>query len=877
MPKSDLTRLIYQNLDLLLEPAGANYRARVLNSPAGEATETVRLSATDLSAAGLDLKQVGGVLFDAVFTGKVATCLQRSLEHSEAAGQGVRIRLRLGDVPELANLPWEALYDRARDRVLALSRETPVVRYLELPEPVRPLTIQPPLRVLAVIASPAELPGLHVSREWANLQDALGDLTARQQVILERLEPPTLTALQNRLRETHVHVLHFIGHGGFDPDAGQGFLFLEDEHGHINPVAGADLGTLLADHQPLRLALLNACEGAQTAEHDPYGGVAQKLVQQGIPGVIAMRSAISDPAAVAFSHEFYAAVADGCPVDAAMADARRAIAAQDEDRDEWATPALFMRAPDGVLWETPTRKSWRQRLLGPLGVAIALPIVLVIAALAAWLALTPTQMPLHTFNVAVAEFGQTDTAGNVRASADGANLSRWMFEELRTEIAQLPGDHEIMLWHDSLGLLQKRTRIGRIAGKTADARALAAARLAKEINAHIVVYGSLNAGQNPAAFVPEFYSSEVKREADEVIGRQELGAPISVLTPIDFNDQVTVAHFDAKLKPKAQAIVWLAQGLAYDLAGQHDRALAVLQEADRRLTDWGQDQGREILHYFIGREIIFLTFEDAQAIKVYGSVEAALDAAEHAFTAARQINPQYARAHLGLGNVYYQRAQRGLLGPAEVRDPVAAADWLDQAVTEYDTARQAAQTSADPQVELRARLSLGNAYRLQGFAELDRPTPDYDAARTHFDAAIVEILAWLAAPPTDQPRTLAQSYQMLAATYQQKAHTFYAQGDRRDSQPWYEKARDAYASCSKLADQNIYDQTLQKIKMQSCEPNRLEMLRIIQELTGQVSANATQTATEIIIPASTPPDVRVQPVQPEQTPAGLPVAPLPVR
>lgn len=822
--------LDYLNFDLSVEASATGYRARVFSSPAGEASATVQWAPADIAAAGGDLKQAGSLLFGAIFTGDVLTCLRRSLDLTDQAGQGLRIRLRLGDAPELANLPWEALHDRSSDRFLALSRETPLVRYLELPEPVRPLIVDPPLRVLAVIASPAELPPLHVTREWANLQGSLKDLTESGQVLVERLEPPTLPALQNHLREHSVHVLHYVGHGAFDEEAGQGVLFLEDQDGHASPLSGADLAAFLSDHRPLRLALLNACQAAQAGDRDPFGGVAQKLVQGGVPAVIAMRSAISDPAAIAFSHEFYAAVADASPVDAAMADARRAVYAVDGEAQEWATPVLFMRAPDGLLWQPPQRKRLRAVLLSPVGLLAVLPGLALVIALGAWLLFVPAQMPLNTFNVAFADFGQIDAAGNAGPSKDAANLSRWMFEEVRSEAANLPGDKPIVLWHDSMGLLEKRAGLSRIPGRTADERAQAAARLARGINAHMVVYGNLEFEQNPAAFVPEFYNSEVKREADDLVGRQELGAPISVQTPVDFNDQVTIAYLDANLKPKAQALVWLARGLAYDLAGQHDRAWAVFQEADKQLVDWGEDQGREILAYFRGREAVFLTYNEADAVRVFGSVEAALAEGERAFALAARIKEVYPRAHLGLGNVAYQRAQRALLGPPEARDAAVAATWLDQSVSEYRTALDEERAFPDSQVAPRARLALGNAYRLQGYTYLAGPAPDLEAARARFDAAIVEIEAWLAHAPSGQPRTLAQGYQMLGATFQQKAHTYYAGGDPAAARPWYERAQTAYTECARIADENFYDQTLRDIKVQSCEPNRGEMARIVKEL-----------------------------------------------
>ena len=128
----------------------------------------------------------------------------------------------------------------------------------------------------------------------------------------------------------------------------------DDPRGRL--VSGSQLGTMLADHTTLRLAVLNACEGARTSVEDPFAGVAASLVQREIPAVIAMQFEITDRAAIVFAHEFYAALADGYPVDSAVAEARKAIFADANDI-EWGTPVLFMRVPDGRIFDVAPRAS----------------------------------------------------------------------------------------------------------------------------------------------------------------------------------------------------------------------------------------------------------------------------------------------------------------------------------------------------------------------------------------------------------------------------------------------------------------------------------------------------------------------------------------
>jgi hypothetical protein len=249
-------------------------------------------------------------------------------------------------------LPWEFIYDSSLGRFLAQSDYTPVVRYLEMPERIRPLSVMPPLRILVIASSPddPEYVPLDIDLEKARLQQSLDPLVQQGRVLLDWLEPPTLAELQERLSSSTYHVIHFIGHGGFDNRSGEGFLVLEDARQRAVQAPSYRIGPLLHDHRQLRLAVLNSCEGARNSRDDPFAGIATSLIRQGIPAVIAMQFEITDVAAVTFAGGFYTALASGYPVDAAVAQARKAILIQPNDI-EWGTPVLYMRSPDGVVFD----------------------------------------------------------------------------------------------------------------------------------------------------------------------------------------------------------------------------------------------------------------------------------------------------------------------------------------------------------------------------------------------------------------------------------------------------------------------------------------------------------------------------------------------
>ncbi len=366
-----VTSRSYQNFDVLVEATATGFRARVVTSPTGETPTvdfTLPFDATLLENLLLKLdpgrsdtrrvaqnpqvqaaRDFGGPLFDAVFAGDVALAWGRGQDAASAAGQGLRLRLRLTDAPALAGLPWELLYDKRRNAFIAQSERTPLVRYLDIPQPIRPLSVAGALRILVVVSSPTDLAELDGDAEFARVEQALADRIASGQVVVQRLPKATVGQLGLWLRSHDTHVLHFVGHGEFDPRAEEGVLYFCDDYGRSSAVTSSVLGPFVRDHDPLRLVVLNACRSAHVDQTDPFGGMAQGLVQQDAAAVVAMQFPISDRAAIAFAGDFYGAVADGLPVDQAVTSARKTLNV--DFGAEWATPILFLRASDGEVFK----------------------------------------------------------------------------------------------------------------------------------------------------------------------------------------------------------------------------------------------------------------------------------------------------------------------------------------------------------------------------------------------------------------------------------------------------------------------------------------------------------------------------------------------
>ena len=340
----------YLDFDLHIAPAqtAGRYRAHLLRSPAGEASVEFDLRDAH-SESPSDPRRLGEYLFATAFGGQVRDCLFSSLTHAELSAHGLRIRLHLDNDPLLTDLPWEYLCAPAPYDFFALSVRTPIVRYLELGQGVTPLPITLPLRILVVIANPNDLtPRLDVAQEWQRLQSALTPLFSGGLASLELLTTPTTAALQQRLRQpgAPIHIVHIISH------ATKGILLLEDAMGHAKPIAAEPLAVILQDHPTLRLVFLNVCEGARMTNGDLTTGLAQAMVRKALPAVIAMQYRITDHAAIELAHEFFQALATGLPIDAALAEARKALYTRTQ-LVEWGTPVLFSRSSDNRLFEWP--------------------------------------------------------------------------------------------------------------------------------------------------------------------------------------------------------------------------------------------------------------------------------------------------------------------------------------------------------------------------------------------------------------------------------------------------------------------------------------------------------------------------------------------
>jgi tetratricopeptide (TPR) repeat protein len=349
-------------------------------------------------------------------------------------------------------------------------------------------------------------------------------------------------------------------------------------------------------------------------------------------------------------------------------------------------------------------------------------------------------------NFAIAEFGRVDERGETIRWENGSRAAESLSQRLEREFKSAEA---------LTGIVQVRHQgVGLVTGATPAERETAAARMAEQMRAKMVIYGNLVQNDNQLSFGPEFYVSDLE-DAAEIVGANRLGSPITSDARSETVGSALVI-VDA-LKARSEALTYFAVGVMYLLEKQPGRAAQFFENA-QKIPGWEDAEGKEVVHLFLGRAYRLRNQQDD------------LGRAQAAFQAAIRLNPEYARAYIGLGNVSYDwYRQTATAGAPDER-------YLDQAITLYERAGNARVKPDSALVETRVRVSLGNAYTVKAqrvddvaFAqrahdEFERVVRDYDQGLHRFEREVAQAYLGLG--------ILMESFSQnspLAAEYYRKA------------------------------------------------------------------------------------------------------------
>jgi tetratricopeptide (TPR) repeat protein len=241
-----------------------------------------------------------------------------------------------------------------------------------------------------------------------------------------------------------------------------------------------------------------------------------------------------------------------------------------------------------------------------------------------------------------------------------------------------------------------------------------------------------------------------------------------------------------------------------------------------------------MVKFFLGREYLFLS--DLQPDRR----EELWQKAEEALQQVIAIDDRYARAYIGLGALYMNRALSfvdPVLEPRQAPDPQAM-QWVEQAIEAYQKVvdlKPDSEEYGNP-VEEVARLALGNAYRLQGIIfhlqgdmesalnALDQSIQLLEGSRQIFEATVTEHESYR--------RYLAQAHEYLGIAFQWQGYSFDAIQDYDSALAAYQKSIEAFDQCilqgEGSPDLVIQDNIIERV----CRPNLEEVQQVYQELSG---------------------------------------------
>lgn len=304
-------------------------------------------------------RQLGETLFNMMFDPILRqdfVNLYDQVVHKEDKLLRIELDIDEATLPAIAALPWEFMsvpveanlgtiwLGTAPDLIFSRRRAQ-----WHAAQPIQ-LGAKEKLRIALAVASPPDLRPVAYEKVYADLQTLARKEVDRIELLplVENADPEKIDALLAQ----QPHIFHFIGHGQLDEASSTGQIALVDDLGDLMWIDEYYFGDLFNQHRP-GVVMLQACEGGALSASRAFVGVASRVVQQNIPVVVAMQYEVTNSTASRFARRFYQQLAGGDPVDRAAQVGRRSIAlgpTQYKSRD-FATPVLFMRVPDGHLFQ----------------------------------------------------------------------------------------------------------------------------------------------------------------------------------------------------------------------------------------------------------------------------------------------------------------------------------------------------------------------------------------------------------------------------------------------------------------------------------------------------------------------------------------------
>lgn len=395
---------------------------------------------------------------------------------------------------------------------------------------------------------------------------------------------------------------------------------------------------------------------------------------------------------------------------------------QKNDREEPSSPAnIHQHARDrviqiGQLWgDFIIRRENRMISLLLLGLVL---VPLIVNGVRYYRSRHPGPMGHSSFNIAVAAFSFPDDLPK-------AELYQGIDQNFYT---RLEGDKETLARRIEATAAEIEVRGPQFIGPIKEDAPLAAQKIAKQYNADVVIYGHVKLIDDDVVLIPRFFvnyrfggsEDDYFYHVEEIIEEgKRLGRPIQL-------NRRERARINAELAARMQAFILIARGLNYyaDYENYHNytEALKLFQQA-LQVEQWDDREGKDVLYGVMGFSALKLgLMAEAQAW-----CQKSLDA-----------NPEYARAYLCMGNVWYEYARELFMIQ---RDSAQIPIFLAQAEEMYLETLKPWKATSETYVPLKAHTALGRTYSLQAQVRQKARTllcDELTPAKNKFDYIIAE-------------------------------------------------------------------------------------------------------------------------------------------
>jgi hypothetical protein len=313
-----------------------------------------------------EIRAFGSLLHRYLFESRVWSWIESAIDDL-AEGDRIRLELSFPAKPpysRLAAIPWEYLYQPARGgrngRFLATDARIVLSRYIPLEAGEGGFAVTEELRMLIAISQPDDRRLGPVM--YDDVLAAIEQWAQESGVAVSVLRNPTAAQLQEAIAPPGgqgPHLVHFMGHGEFDPDYGEARLALVAGDGGTDWVPDQRLADIFsrAGVAP-RAVVLHSCEGGRADFSVSFAGLAPQLARTGVQCVVAMQYAVTNETAIAFSTSLYRHLTADEDIDVAVQESRWEISGLNASRDPrlLGIPVLYTQSRGGLFTSGPRER-----------------------------------------------------------------------------------------------------------------------------------------------------------------------------------------------------------------------------------------------------------------------------------------------------------------------------------------------------------------------------------------------------------------------------------------------------------------------------------------------------------------------------------------